>query len=153
MVYYPCNRRVKLSNIYWRSERLPPLLSYVMITFYQHFLKGGELIKIVCNDPWTDSKGSHRLRRSHVTTVCYRQLKIEVCKTNFRQLDAKFVVVDSYVSTDFFTVCGNYWFTVDNYRNKTHLWACVVKVSSKLSLAWLNYRQLTLQCVDTISCR
>ena len=50
-------------------------------------------------------------------------------------------------------MCGNHWFTVDNYRNKTHLWASVVNVSSKLSLAWLNYRQLTLQCVDTISCR
>ena len=35
-------------------------------------------------------------------TKHYRQLKIEVCETSFRQLDAKLLAVDSYVSAEFF---------------------------------------------------
>ena len=52
MIHYFCDRKVELSNIYGRSGGLSPLLIYVIIiAFYQHFLKGRELIKIVCNDP------------------------------------------------------------------------------------------------------
>ena len=52
MIHYFYDRKVELSNIYGRSVGLSPLLSYVItIAFYQHFLTGRKLIKIVCNDP------------------------------------------------------------------------------------------------------